>query len=178
MKNHTSHENYKKTTKSVKKRIASIRMSNAKWNILEKSPYLWYIDKRMRRWEWNVMIANYLLIKDEYIIEHYKWKKNALKNICWLLETYRLRNWWKKIPTYWTEEYSEYIGEINELENIENLLFFLKKRIDMYHELELKTWVPIKDNLKTIKLFLSSLVVLHHLRKSLWITSRFKEVNY
>ena len=153
--------------KIIDKRLAAIRMSEAKWSILSKSTKLYEINKRMKRWEWYVEIADFLLMKDKHIIDYYKWNKNAHKNLCWVLTTYKLNNWFNKKPTPWMKWYWEYISEINEIEQMTNLVWFLENRIDTYHRLELKSWIPINDTLISLKLLWKVLYVLLKMKISL-----------
>ena len=133
--------------------------------IIAKCPQFPEVHKMILKGEKTSRIIDYMLEKDEMIKQYYEWvaPDEAFKKLLKVFNNFRLKYYWWVwyIPSFMIEAYKMKKEKFDEIEDMETLLWLMFKRLDMYHDLEQKWWIPMKDvadNVETTKNLIESLL--------------------
>lgn len=144
--------------------------------IIAKCPSFPEVHKMIIRWEKTSRIISFLLEKDEMIKDKYEWLASdvAFKRLFKVFENFRSIYYGGKwyIPSFMIEAYKIQKEQFNEVEDMETLLWLMLKRLDMYHELEQKGGIPMKDVAENVETTKDLIEALLRMKQSLWISEK------
>ena len=144
--------------------------------MVAKCPSFPEVHKMILKGTKSSYIVQYMLDKDEMIKEYYDWVAPdvAFKRLTKVFENFRANyyKWWWYVPSFVVEAYKMKKWEFNEVEDMETLLWLMMKRLDMYHELELKWWIPMKDVADNVEVTKELVEALLRMKQSLWISDK------
>lgn len=169
--------NIKKEVEKAVERQAEETKDVSKSNcIIAKCPSFPEIHKMIIRWEKTSRIIDYMLEKDDMIKQFYEWvaPDEAFKKLLKVFNNFRLKYYngvWY-VPSFMIEAYKMQKWEFNEVEDMETLLWLMLKRLDMYHELEQKWGIPMKDVSENVEVTKDLIEALLRMKQSLWISEK------